>query len=104
MGVVHINTDGSADLGMMQVNTIWVGPLSRFTHMQPQVVVDRLLNDPCFNIAASAAIMQSYLAEAHGNLLTAIGYYHSHSPSLSAGYRDKVIAAASALFSRPRKQ
>jgi soluble lytic murein transglycosylase-like protein len=67
-------------------------------------VIDRLLHDPCFNIAAAAAIMRLYLTEAHGNLMAAIGYYHSHSPGLGAAYQDKVIAAAVALFSRQRKQ
>ena len=104
IGLVQFNTNGSADLGVMQVNTIWVQPLAAFTHLSPQEVTDRLLHDPCFSIAASAAIMRLYLNEAHGNLMAAIGYYHSHSPGLGAAYQEKVIAAAGGLFSRQRKQ
>jgi hypothetical protein len=104
LGSVHINTNGSADLGMMQVNTIWVEPLAGFAHMDREAVVVHLLNDPCFNIAASAAIMRFYLTEAHGNLMAAIGHYHSHTPELSAAYQDKVLAAASAMFNRQRQQ
>ncbi|MEA2740495.1 MAG: hypothetical protein QOH05_3802, partial [Acetobacteraceae bacterium] len=77
-GLVQINTNGSADLGLMQVNTIWVEPLAGLAHLGRAAVIDRLVHDPCFNIAAAAAIMRFYLTEAHGNLLTAIGYYHSH--------------------------
>jgi hypothetical protein len=100
VGLVQINANGSADLGLMQVNTIWTQPLATYAHMNPEAVVDRLLHDPCFNIAASAAIMRLYLTEAHGKLMVAIGYYHSHTPNLNAAYQEKVLAAASALFVR----
>jgi hypothetical protein len=103
-GSVRINTNGSADLGVMQVNTIWLQPLAGLAHMKPEAVAGRLLNDPCFNIAAAAVIMHFYLTESHGNLMAAIGYYHSHTPGLSAVYRDKVLAAANAMFSRQRTQ
>jgi hypothetical protein len=102
-GSVQINTNGSADLGLMQVNTIWLQPLASYAHMKPEAVADRLVSDPCFNIAASAAIMRLYLNESHGNLMAAIGYYHSHTPDLSAAYQSRVLAAASVLFVRPRK-
>jgi soluble lytic murein transglycosylase-like protein len=102
IGMVSINTNGSADLGLMQVNTIWVGPLANLARMDRVAVVDRLVHDPCFNIAAAAAIMRLYLTEVHGNLMAAIGYYHSHTPGLSAAYQDKVLAAASTLFNRQR--
>jgi hypothetical protein len=103
IGSLRINTNGSADLGVMQVNTIWVKPLADFAHMSREAVIARLLNDPCFNIAASAAIMHVYLTESQGDLMAAIGHYHSHTPALSAAYRDKVVAAATALFLRQRR-
>jgi hypothetical protein len=104
VGLVRINTNGSADLGLMQVNTIWIEPLAGLARMNTEAVTDRLVHDPCFNIAASAAIMRLYLAEAHGNLMAAIGYYHSHTPGLGAAYQDKVLAAAIALFVRQHRQ
>src|ERR1700712_1280324 len=100
VGMVRINTNGSADLGLMQVNTIWVGPLAELARMDKVAVADRLVHDPCFNIAAAAAIMRLYLTEVHGNLMAAIGHYHSHTPGLSATYQHKVLAAASTLFNR----
>ena len=104
IGSVRMNTNGSADLGVMQVNTIWVKPLADFAHMNRKAVTERLLNDPCFNIAASAAIMRVYLTESQGDLMAAIGYYHSHAPTLSAAYRNKVVAAATALFRQRQRQ
>jgi hypothetical protein len=55
-GAEHVNTDGSTDLGVMQINTRWVTPLnayvayvthSRTTEAQTRA---RLVVDPCFNI------------------------------------------------------
>jgi hypothetical protein len=97
-GFIHPNANGSADLGLMQVNTIWVEPLARYAHMTPQAVTRRLIDDSCFNVAASAAIMRLYLTQAHNDLMVAIGYYHSHTPDLASIYQGKVIASAEALF------
>jgi hypothetical protein len=99
-GLVHINTTGSADLGVMQINTIWLKPLAHVTGLTPEQVARRLVDDPCFNIAAAAAIMRVYLTEARGNVLAAVGLYHSHTPELGEAYRRKVLAAAMALFTR----
>ncbi|MDR3528966.1 MAG: lytic transglycosylase domain-containing protein [Rhodopila sp.] len=102
VGLVRFNENGSADLGLMQVNTTWVRPLARYAGMSQDAVVDDLINDPCFNIAAAAAIMRLYLAEAHDDLMVAIGYYHSHTPERGSAYQAKVMAAAGALFGRQR--
>jgi hypothetical protein len=96
--LIQPNTNGTADLGLMQINTIWITPLARYAHMTTPVVVDRLLHDSCFNVYAAAVIMRVYLNEAHGNLMVAIGYYHSHTPTLSMAYQEKVVGAAGALF------
>jgi hypothetical protein len=103
-GLIQPNANGTADLGLMQINTIWIEPLARYAHMPAQAVAYRLLDDSCFNIAAAAAIMRVYLSEAQGNLMVAIGYYHSHTPGFSAAYRQKVLDAAGTLFSGKRNQ
>ena len=82
-GLIQPNANGTADLGLMQINSIWIEPLARFANMPAQAVAYRLLDDPCFNIAAAAAIMRAYLSEAQGNLMIAIGFYHSHTPKRS---------------------
>ena len=65
-GLIQPNANGTADLGLMQINSIWIEPLARFAQMPAQTVAYRLLDDPCFNIAAAAAIMRAYLSEAQG--------------------------------------
>ncbi|HEX3984149.1 MAG TPA: lytic transglycosylase domain-containing protein [Acidisoma sp.] len=97
-GAVRADANGSADLGVMQVNTIWLHPLSAYSGLAEDVVYQRLVNDPCFNIAAAAAIMRTYLNEAHGDLLKAVGYYHSHTAVLGEEYEQQVLHAARELF------
>jgi soluble lytic murein transglycosylase-like protein len=97
-GVVHHNTNGSDDLGVMQVNTFWVVPLSRASGLTPVAVWSRLVGDPCFNITAAGAILRVYLNETHNNVMRAIGDYHSHTPILNRKYQLDVLAAARRLF------
>jgi soluble lytic murein transglycosylase-like protein len=97
-GLIHPNRNGTADLGLMQVNTIWVTPLAKSNRMEPGAVVVRLLDDPCFNIAAAGAILRAYRQEAGGNLGIAVGYYHSHTQQLSEPYLARVIRSARGLF------
>ena len=98
VGVVHRNTDGSEDLGVMQVNTLWLQPLSRVTHLAEADVRGRLLDQPCFNIAAAGYILHGYLTETRGDLLLAIGDYQSHTPMLNQAYQAQVLHSATAMF------
>jgi hypothetical protein len=100
-GTVHRNADGSFDLGVMQVNTLWVGPIANRIHAAPDAVAARLTNDACFNIAAAALILRGYLNESH-DLLEAVGDYHSHTRLLNLAYRSHVVAVAAAMFGKGR--
>lgn len=97
VGAAIPNKDGSHDLGLMQVNTRWVTPLSRSTGLPPQTVVTRLILSPCFNIAAAAGILRNYIDEEHGDVWRAIGDYHSHTVWLSTRYKLKVLSEAMKL-------
>ena len=101
-GTVSRNTNGTQDLGVMQVNTTWVPHLSGIARMRPDAVRARLIDDPCFNIAAAGVIMRTYLNEARGDVVRAVGYYHSHTPEYAIPYQYKVIDAAAGLFGGPR--
>jgi Transglycosylase SLT domain len=98
VGMVHSNADGSEDLGLMQVNTRWIVPLARYTGQSEQIIRERLIGNACFNIAAAGAIMATYLAEEQGDLMRAVGDYHSHTASLNEQYQQSVMAAARVLF------
>ncbi len=100
-GLVLHNANGTDDFGVMQVNTIWLAPLARYTKLAPATVRARLIGQPCFNIAAAGAILASYITQSNGDLMRAVGDYHSHTPPLHAAYRVRVLAAATRLFNRP---
>jgi hypothetical protein len=101
VGTVHLNRDGSQDYGVMQINSRWVPALARVARMDNASVRARLVEDPCFNIAAAGVIMRAYLNEAGGDLMRAVGYYHSHTRSLSEPYRVRVVGGAVRLFVQP---
>jgi hypothetical protein len=97
-GIMHRNMDGTVDLGVMQINTRWLAPLSRYTHTPEALVFLRLRDNACYNIAAAGAIMRVALNETGGDLLRAVGDYHSHTPRLNLAYRMQVLHAARELF------
>ena len=97
-GTVHPNTNGSDDLGVMQINSAWLGRIGAITGLPAAQVRDRLIDDGCFNIAAAGMILHAALDEADQDLLRAIGFYHSHTDSFADPYRARVLAAAHRLF------
>jgi hypothetical protein len=96
-GSVSMNANGTADLGVMQVNTRWLPALVAYTGLPEAVVRDRLTNQPCFNIAAAGAIMRTYLNETHNDLMHAVGNYHSHTAPLNLRYQQLVLRAAAMM-------
>jgi hypothetical protein len=97
-GIVTQDTNGTEDFGVMQVNSIWVAPLATRARLSEDITRQRLIDDPCFNIAAAALILQTYLSQTHGALLPAIGDYHSHTPGLNAAYAAQAERKAVQLF------
>lgn len=82
----------------MQINTRWIAPLAQYTRQPESLVRHRLIEEPCYNIATAGAIMRIYLNEEGGNLLRAVGDYHSHTPARNEAYQTKVLQAAQHLF------
>ncbi len=107
LGLARTNTNGTQDLGIMQINTIWLPHLANYTRLTQSEVRDRLLNRACFNIAAAGLIMRTYLDETAGDLLRAVGNYHSHTTHLNLNYQALVLRSATMLFetaaSTPRR-
>lgn len=97
-GIVSHNRNGTDDFGVMQINTIWLDPLARYTGLPAERVRQRLVEEPCFNIAAAGAIMEVYLRQSGGDMLKAIGNYHSHTPVLHEAYLARVVQSATRLF------
>ncbi len=98
VGMVRPDPNGTEDLGVMQVNTIWIPALAARARLSPAATRSEMIGDPCFNIAASALILRLYLQQDHGDLLAAVGDYHSHTPALTTAYAALAIRTADRLF------
>ncbi len=98
VGMVTPDSNGTADLGLMQVNTIWIPTFAARARLSEAETKQRLIDDPCFNIAAAAIILRTYLAETNGELIPAVGDYHSHTPALNTEYAALAERTARRLF------
>jgi hypothetical protein len=101
VGTIRFNDNGTEDLGVMQVNTIWIPALADRARLSEVTTKNRLIADPCFNIAAAALILRTYLVQTNGDLLSAIGDYHSHTPALKTAYTALAERTARRLFTDP---
>jgi hypothetical protein len=98
-GSVRHNKNGTDDLGAMQINTLWLPELSRGTGLSLSRLRSALVYQNCFNVAVAGAILRVYLHEAGDNLIKAIGFYHSHTPTLAEAYQMRVLSTS--LIGKP---
>lgn len=73
------NTDGSHDLGPLQVNSWWVVRIAKLVRKPPATVRYWLINDVCFNVQAARWIFLSGLTLSRDYWI-AVGTYHSPTP------------------------
>ena len=86
VGTFSSNTNGSYDIGPMQVNTIHLDELSRIYQTERSRLAQLLAYDGCFNVSIGAYILRKRTNEAKGDFWYGIGGYHSKTPSKSAPY------------------
>lgn len=94
IGTIRKNTDGSYDLGPMQINTIHVPSIYR----QLGITARELVFNACKNIFAGAWLLSGHMKDADGHYWLAMGNYHSKTPSRRAIYLRKVGEAYSRLL------
>lgn len=80
---IRRNTNASIDVGCMQINSIHFGKLASYG------VAPADLLDPCKNIYVGAWHYRSKINK-HGNTWTAVGAYHSETPSKRDRYARSV--------------
>ena len=81
---VHVNSNGSTDLGMMQVNSSWISKLGLDT--------GRLLRDPCYNVMTGARILRQCV-DRYGYTWEAVGCYNAFSRDKRVDYSWKILRA-----------
>lgn len=92
IGQQVLNTNGSYDLGPMQINTVWVPELAEYWGVAPSTAATWIRDDACTNMGVAAWILRSHM-DRTGSLSQAIANYHSKTPSKGYPYKAKVIEA-----------
>ena len=91
LGAVSQNTNGTVDIGPMQVNQIWVPQVAAHWSTTNDRAYRALRDNFCANLEAGAWILRQSLDEAHGNFWEGVGYYHSHDPGHKQTYLRSVL-------------
>lgn len=102
LGAVSPNTNGTVDIGPMQVNQIWVPMVAAHWHASQPATYEALRDNFCANVEAGAWILRQGLDEAHGDLWGGVAYYHSHNPVYQQQYMMSVLKQALRLESLTR--
>lgn len=79
---INRNTNGSVDIGLMQVNSSWVPTMG----FDP----DKLRSDPCYNVMAGSRILKLCI-DRHGYTWEAVGCYNAVSRNKRVNYSWKVF-------------
>lgn len=85
------NTNGSYDLGPMQINTIWLPELSKKWGVNKETAHRKVRDDACTNINVAAWILRKHLNETK-DLAKALEHYHSRTPEFGKKYKKRVIS------------
>ncbi len=84
------NTNGSYDLGPMQINTLWLPTLAKKWGVSEDTARRWVRDDACTNVGVAAWILQGHLEETQ-NISQAIAHYHSRTPLHGDKYKKKVL-------------
>jgi hypothetical protein len=104
LGAVSQNTNGTVDIGPMQVNQIWVPMVAAHWHAPKDATYDALRDNFCANVEAGSWILRQGLDEAHGDLWGGVAFYHSHNPVYQQQYMLSVLKQALRLEALPQKK
>ncbi|UZW57627.1 lytic transglycosylase domain-containing protein [Sphingobium sp. JS3065] len=96
IGAEILNSDGSHDLGPLQINSWWVPRIAALLSRRENEVRRWLQFDPCFNAEAARWIFLDAL-KTSGSYWKAVGIYHSPN-----GKRQRRYAALVAVHLRKR--
>lgn len=84
------NTNGTYDLGPMQINTVWIPELADYWGVSTPTAHQWVRDDPCTNTGVAAWILRQHM-DRTDSLSVAIGHYHSKTKPLAKNYRKKVM-------------
>ena len=81
---LHANPNGSVDIGLMQINSGWIGVLGRHG------IREQDLWDPCVSVLVGAWILRRNFDQL-GHTTQALGAYNSTNPTQRERYASQVL-------------
>jgi Transglycosylase SLT domain len=103
LGAVSYNTNGTVDIGPMQVNQTWIPAIAAHWQASQRAALLALRDNFCANVEAGAWILRRGLDEANGDFWRGVGYYHSHDPAYRRSYLHSVLVQALRLRALARR-
>lgn len=100
VGMARRNSDGSYDLGPMQINTVNLPDLVQQFRAPAATLVNVLINDGCFNVAVGAWLLRERTNQAGGDFWYGIGRYHSKKPEHAYPYILRVHKSMEAIVKK----
>jgi hypothetical protein len=97
MGEVSQNTNGTVDIGPMQVNDTWVRKIAGHWRASPAAAYRALRDNFCANVEGGAWILRQALDEVQGDLWKGVALYHSHDAIHKLEYMRLIYAQAMRL-------
>jgi hypothetical protein len=101
IGIMHVegghvgqqvrNSNGSYDLGPMQVNTVWLPQLAQLWKVDTTTALSWVRDNGCVNVYVAAWILKQKMNSTYG-LYAGIAHYHSATAWRGQRYADKVVA------------
>jgi hypothetical protein len=103
LGRVSHNTNGTVDIGPMQVNQIWLPVIAKHWRATEADSFAALRDNFCANVEAGAWILRQAMDQAHGDFWEGVGYYHSRNPGYKDAYLRSVLRAALRLQDKAQR-
>ena len=91
LDAVSPNTNGTVDIGPMQINEIWLPDIAMHWGTTQRVAFFTLRDSFCANVEAGTWILRQGLDEAKGDFWEGVAYYHSHDPIQKRTYLRAVL-------------
>ncbi len=89
-GLAVSNTNGSHDLGPMQINTLWIPELAKIWRINEDEAKKRVRDNMCTNVDVAAWILSKHIYETK-DLTQSLQHYHSRTPKFGKKYKKRVL-------------
>ncbi|WP_115718026.1 lytic transglycosylase domain-containing protein [Gallaecimonas mangrovi] len=88
-GSMNLNSNGTLDLGVAQINSIHLPQMQQY---YPHLTIKDIAYNTCTNVHIAARLLRRHLDATHGNIWEAVGRYHSQTDQFKEKYQQRVVS------------